>query len=223
MARGELFLISAPSGAGKTTLMEMLMNGPLGISGSLATVVSHTTRQAREAERNGVDYHFASEAEFDRMVKEDLFLEWANVYGHRYGTSGAEVLPRLAAGLDVIHDLDVQGAERLLARMPEAHSVFILPPSFLALRQRLLGRATDSAAAVARRLDLSLWEIERYVNYDYVIVNSEAERACQALAAIICEKRQRRGRMQAEAESISDEIRAEIAAWQRGASDQSTS
>lgn len=212
MPRGELFLISAPSGAGKTTLMEMLLDGPLGRSGSLATVVSHTTRPPRHGERPGVDYHFVNPEKFERLVAADQFLEWAHVHGHRYGTSREEVVPRLAAGFDVLHDLDVQGAERLLARMPEAHTIFVLPPSFAALRSRLLGRGADEPAAIARRLDVSLWEIERYSRYDYVIVNDNAERAGAALAAIITEKRQRMVRAREQAEAIVAEIRREIAA-----------
>ena len=204
VARGELFLISAPSGTGKSTLVRRVLadRRRRALGGELAFGASHTTRRPRRGEVDGREYHFVALEEFRRMRDADQFLEWAEVHGNLYGTSVDEVLPRLAAGIDVLHDLDVQGAERLLARLPEAHSIFVLPPSYAALRQRLAGRAQDDPRTVARRLAVSRWEIERYAMCSYVIINRDAELAATALAAIILDKRHRRERMDARVQEI---------------------
>jgi guanylate kinase len=201
-ARGDLFLLSAPSGAGKTTLIRAMMTGALAHFGGVEFSVSHTTRRPRAGERDGEDYHFVDAAAFQTMIAEDRFLEWAEVHGNYYGTSIEAVVPALERGVDMLLDLDVQGAERLMARFPEAHSIFILPPSYEDLERRLRGRALDGATEIARRLAVSLWEIRRFDRYQYVIVNAEAERAAQALASIILEKRFRRARMESEVRSI---------------------
>ena len=146
------------------------------------------------------------------MVAAGHFLEWAHVYDHRYGTAAEEVLPRLERGIDVVHDLDVQGAERLRARMPETHSVFVLPPSYDELRRRLALRGAVEPGARARRLALSLSEIERYEEFDYVIVNRELRPAAEALAAVIVEKRHRRARMREVAEAIAGDFRTALGA-----------
>lgn len=209
MARGELFLISAPSGAGKTTLMKEVEQR-LGGSSDLAFVVSHTTRKSREGEAPGVDYHFVDDSTFDRMLAAGEFLEWAPVHGHRYGTAEAEVVPLLDRGLDVIHDLDVQGTERILHRLPDAHTIFVLPPSFAELSRRLSARAADPAPEILVRLGVSLTEIECYENYDYVIINRDVAAAADALTAIVVEKRHRRERMKGEAEAILRDFRASL-------------
>lgn len=201
-ARGELFILSAPSGAGKTTLIQAMMSGPLAQFGGVAFSISHTTRRPRAGEVDGRDYHFVNEATFERMITDGGFLEWAVVHGRYYGTSIAAVEPSLADGIDMILDLDVQGAEHLMARFPDAHSIFVLPPSYLDLERRLRGRGLDDADEIARRLVVSLWEIKRFDRYHYVIINDRAERACQALAAIILEKRHRRARMAGQVQSI---------------------
>jgi guanylate kinase len=194
-ARGDLFLLSAPSGAGKTTLIRASM-AELEVSGPIAFSVSHTTRRPRAGEEAGRDYHFVNRDEFQRMIAADQFLEWAEVHGNYYGTSKDAVLPLLARGVDVLVDLDVQGAERLMRSFPEAFSIFVLPPSYDDLVQRLEGRALDGREEILRRLAVSLWEIKRYDSYQYVIVNDDAERATRALTAIILEKRHRRARME---------------------------
>ena len=193
-ARGDLFIVSAPSGAGKTTLIQSFLQGSAGQAGGFAFSVSHTTRRPRPGERDGADYHFVEPETFRAMIDAGDFLEWAEVYGNYYGTSNSEVLPRLEAGVDMLLDIDVQGAARVLAAHPEAVSIFVLPPSYADLERRLRGRASDGGADIARRLTVSLSEIRCYEQYQYVIINTDASRAAQALAAIILDKRQRRER-----------------------------
>ena len=195
MQRGELFIVSAPSGAGKTTIIRHLMDGPLGRSGALVYSVSHTSRPARANELEGRDYHFIDVPTFERMAAEGAFLEWAEVHGEFKGTSRERVMQALDSGLDVLVDIDVQGAEQLSEKMPQAHSVFILPPSYDELERRLRGRRLDRPEAIARRLAVSLWEIERYQRYDYVIINDDVELASDTLAAIILDKQHRLDRM----------------------------
>jgi guanylate kinase len=200
--RGELFILSAPSGTGKTTLVRSLLGGGLAGTEGLAFSVSHTTRRPRAGEVDGRDYHFVSAETFQAMIAGDLFLEWAEVHNHYYGTSWAEVTPRLDQGIDVLMDIDVQGAERVLARYPEAHSIFIMPPSHQALQQRLAQRGLDDPQAIASRLAVSQWEMRRWEGYKYVIINEDAHRASEVLSAIILEKRARQGRMRNRVQEI---------------------
>lgn len=206
MPRGDLFILSAPSGAGKTTLIQRIFANGLDRAG-VAFSVSHTTRAPRAGERDGVDYHFVAEATFRRMIAEDRFLEWAEVHSHYYGTSLDEVLPRLDQGMDVMLDIDVQGAEQVMARHPGAYSIFIMPPSFQALRQRLHQRGLDDPEEIARRLAVSLWEIKRYDRYQYVIINDDAERAAERLAAIVLDKRHRLQRMQERVSQVLEDFK----------------
>ena len=202
MTPGELFILSAPSGAGKTTLIQNLVNGRFSDLGGLAFSVSHTTRQPRQGEMDGKDYHFVDHATFLGMIEADAFLEWAKVHDNYYGTSRQEVFPRLERGIDVLLDIDVQGAEQVVLRVPEAHSVFVLPPGYEALERRLRLRGLDDDGTIARRLAVSLEEVNRYDRYRYVIINDDARRASEALAAIILEKRYRRERMQSRVQEI---------------------
>jgi guanylate kinase len=191
MQRGELFILSAPSGTGKTTLIRGMLAEGLAGFGGIAFSVSHTTRPPRRGEVAGQDYHFVDHQTFQEMIAADQFLEWAEVHHQHYGTSYAEVLPRLEQGIDVIMDIDVQGAERVLSRHPEAHSIFIIPPSYQDLARRLQHRGLDDPRQIARRLAVSLWEIRCYDRYQYVIINDDVARASDVLAAIILEKRHR--------------------------------
>jgi guanylate kinase len=202
MARGELFILSAPSGTGKTTLIRSLLEGGSRAAGNLHFSVSHTTRAPRRREKDGEDYHFVDRDVFRGMIARDEFLEWAEVHNNYYGTSNREVLPRLEQGIDVLMDIDVQGAERVMAEHPEAHSIFIMPPSYASLRQRLHRRGLDDEEEIERRLAVSLWEIRRYSRYKYVIVNRDAAHASEALAAIVLAKRQRTERVRGEIESV---------------------
>jgi guanylate kinase len=186
-----LFILSAPSGAGKTTLIQRILNSSCEDLGDIAFSVSYTTRSPRRGEVDGRDYHFVDHRTFQNMIAADQFLEWAEVHNNYYGTALKEVQPRLDAGVDVILDVDVQGAERVLHQRPDAHSIFIIPPTYEELENRLTSRGLDDPLEISRRLAVSLWELRRYRQYDYVIVNDDADRASEALAAIFLEKRHR--------------------------------
>ncbi|MEJ2314433.1 MAG: guanylate kinase [Nitrospirota bacterium] len=192
--RGDLFVVSAPSGAGKTTLCRRLISMMPGIEFS----VSYTTRAPRAGEADGVDYVFVDEAEFRRMADSGEFAEWAEVHGNLYGTSGRTLKETLAGGSDLLLDIDVQGARQLRERFPGGIYVFVLPPSMDALQERLGGRKTDSPEVVRRRLSRARDEIRDYEHYDYVIVNDDFERALGELEAIVTARRKGSGRVDRE-------------------------
>lgn len=198
---GDLFIISAPSGAGKTTLIGGLMER-LAPHGKPVFSVSHTTRPPRRGEHDGQQYHFVDPPTFERLIGEDAFLEWAWVHGNLYGTARGEVAPRLARGEDVLLDIDVQGAEQVLARCPEAVSIFIMPPSADTLAMRLRGRGSDCEETIAQRLANAQVEVQKYGSYQYVIVNDDAALAADVLAAIVLAERHRTRRMEPRAASI---------------------
>lgn len=200
--KGELFILSAPSGSGKTSLIRGMLEGGLADFGDLAFSISHTTRPPRQGEVGGIDYHFVELPVFQEMIANERFLEWAEVHNNYYGTAFEEVLPHLEQGTDVLLDIDVQGAERVLGRYPEAHGIFIMPPSYDSLRERLEGRGLDDDAEISRRLAVSLWEVKRYGMYSYVIINDDLERASNVLASIILEKRHRLARMREVTEGL---------------------
>ena len=212
VVRGELFILSAPSGAGKTTLVHYAMKLIDGVEFS----ISHTTRRPRDNERDGRDYHFVDRTKFDRMVADGRFLEWAEVHGNLYGTAVDEVLPRIERGVDVLLDIDVQGAKQVMSLPGGAEGIlrtpvwgiFVMPPSYDALVSRLRGRDLDDAPEITQRLAGSLKEVGRVRDYDYVIVNERAEAASRILAAIILEKRQRRGRMRERVERVLADFQA---------------
>lgn len=176
-----LFVVSAPSGAGKSTVLRQVLSGLEGLRFS----VSHTTRSPRPGEQDGVQYHFVSETEFQRLIDAGQFLEWAQVHRHRYGTSRGEYERAAAQGLDLLLDLDVQGAAQVRRQFPGAVTVFLLPPSFQALEARLRGRAQDDEATVRLRLRGALEEVRRYAEYDYVLVNDDLDDCAGALTSIV--------------------------------------
>ena len=183
--RGNLFVVSAASGSGKSTLVDAV----LARSENVTRVITCTTRLPRGQERDGVDYHFLTTEEFERRIAAEDFLEYAPVHGRLYGTSRAEVEPLLAAGTDLFLVIDVQGAAKVRERMPEAVTVFVLPPSYASLEARLRKRCqienhTDEED-LARRLATARHEVERYVEFEYVIVNDDLDRAVAALESIV--------------------------------------
>jgi guanylate kinase len=189
--KGDIFVVSAPSGAGKTTLIRRLMAEIHGIHFS----VSHTTRKPRASEAEGVDYHFTDDEKFDAMVASGDLFEWAEVHGHRYGTSAAEVDVPIAHGEDVLLDIDTQGAASIKKLRPDALLIFIVPPSAQALRERLAKRAADNEEDLKRRLEAAGHEVAALKTYDYCIVNDSLERALKDLQAIIKTCRLRHDRM----------------------------
>ncbi len=184
---GTLFIVSAPSGAGKTTLVSALIAGDTRIRKS----VSYTTRKARHGEENGRDYHFVEAAEFERMRLRGDFLETAEVHGNVYGTSRRAVEKETSAGYDVVLEIDWQGAAQIRKLHPQAVAIFILPPSIEALEKRLRGRAQDSADIIAKRIAAARGEISHVGEFDYVIINEEFNRAAQDLISIIRAERLR--------------------------------
>jgi guanylate kinase len=179
--RGRLVVLAAPSGAGKTTLVHALLKRKRGVQFS----VSYTTRQPRSAEVDGKDYFFVTEETFRRMIDEDAFLEYARVFDHWYGTSREHVDSLLRSGEPVVLEIDWQGARQVRRRAPEALGIFILPPSVAELERRLRGRGTDSEATIQRRLRDALGDIGHWHEFDFAVINDDADAAAEALAAII--------------------------------------
>ncbi|MGB1237307.1 MAG: guanylate kinase [Pseudomonadales bacterium] len=184
-ATGTLYIISAPSGAGKTSLVKAL----LARDERVRVSVSDTTRAMRPGEVDGVDYNFVDMQRFDENIAKGLFLEYAEVFTNKYGTSKAWVEDQLVQGVDVILEIDWQGAQQVRELMPQAQSVFILPPSKTELRKRLQGRGTDEQAVVDHRMDNAVGEMVHYNEFDYVVVNDDFEQALEALAAIFVSRR----------------------------------
>jgi guanylate kinase len=179
--RGVLYIISSPSGAGKTTLARMVAE-----SQKLVFSVSYTTRPPRAGERDGVDYKFVTDDEFSRMIEHQEFAEWAVVYGSRYGTAIHTVNRALEDGTDYLFDIDWQGGQQLRRQWPaDSVLIFILPPSIAELERRLRRRATDSPEAIQRRLAIAKRELAQYGDYDYLVVNDNLDRAHQQLDAIV--------------------------------------
>jgi guanylate kinase len=193
-----VFVISAPSGSGKSTLVHELMRRVAGLRFS----VSYTTRDPRGQEQNGRDYFFIDRADFEARVAKDEFLEWAEVFGHYYGTHRSELDRAEADGCDLVLDIDVQGAQQLKKKIPTAVSIFILAPSRQELEQRLRARSQDSAEVIELRLHEAAEEIRNYWRYDYVLVNGEVNASVERFAAIVAATRSRRERMEREIRPI---------------------
>lgn len=197
-SRGLLFIVSAPSGAGKTTLVERLVEQVPRLKMSR----SYTSRPAREGETDGVDYNFVSRVRFEEMVAAGDFLEWADVFGNLYGTCGSDTDRLLDVGDDVVLVIDVQGARKVRHRGVPATAVFVMPPSFEVLEHRLRGRSKDDETAIQRRLQVAREEVASFAEYDYVVVNDELTAAVDRLRSIVVAERARLQRMRPETEII---------------------
>ncbi|MEG3756086.1 guanylate kinase [Psychromonas arctica] len=180
---GTLYIVSAPSGAGKSSLIQALLsdssNQPSQVS------ISHTTRSPRPGEVNGEHYHFVSETEFKQLIEENAFFEWAEVFGNYYGTSRVAIEESLAQGIDVMLDIDWQGARQVREVMPNARGIFILPPNRKELELRLNKRGQDSQEIIAKRMREAQSEMSHYTEYDYLIVNDDFDTATQEFSAIV--------------------------------------
>ena len=189
--RGVMFILSSPSGAGKTTISRMLLDADPDIKLS----VSVTTRTPRPGEVDGVHYYFVSDAEFDRLVEEDDFYEWAPVFGHRYGTPKGRIRNALKEGQDFLFDIDWQGTQQLYQKdQQDVVRVFILPPSIAALEQRLRGRGTDTEEVIAARMERARSEISHWDAYDYVVINEDAGECFAKVREILDAERMKRQR-----------------------------
>jgi guanylate kinase len=190
--------MSAPSGTGKTTLAEQLATR----TPQLRLSRSYTSRPARPGEVDGVDYNFVSRERFEQMAAADEFLEWADVFGNLYGTRAADTEALLHAGCDVVLVIDVQGARKVRQRGIETTAIFIMPPSFAVLEQRLRNRSKDSEAAIQRRLQVAREEVASFAEYDFVVVNDDVTAALERLRSILLAQRARLRSMRYEAETI---------------------
>jgi guanylate kinase len=196
--RGLLLVVSAPSGTGKTTVVERLVQ----VTPDLALSRSYTSRSVRTGETDGIDYNFITRTRFEAMVAADAFLEWADVFGNLYGTGAEDAERELAAGRDLVLVIDVQGARQVRARCPGTVGVFVLPPSYDVLERRLRGRSKDSEAAMQRRLRTARDEVAAFVEYDYVVVNDELEACVERIRAVLLAERARLRSMRGAAEAI---------------------
>jgi len=183
--RGIPFVVAAPSGTGKTTVCRRVIESDPGVVFS----VSHTTRPKRDGEVDGADYHFTTPAEFDALVAEDAFLEWAEYNGNRYGTSWASLDALLAEGRDVILEIEVQGARQVRERCKDARFIFLLPPSLASLGARLRGRGTDPDEQIRDRLELAPRELERVHGFDFVVVNDDLSQCVATVEEVIRSER----------------------------------
>ena len=184
--RGHLFIISAPSGAGKTTLAKAVLQQFTDMLYS----ISYTTRKSRAEERDGVDYHFVSKQDFKKGIKKGRWAEWAEVYGNYYGTSAEFIEKNLLSGCDILLDIDVQGTLQILKHYPDSVTIFILPPSMNALRKRLEMRDSDSQAVIENRLENARNEMAQKKMYRHIIVNDKLSAAIEAISAIFKKYRQ---------------------------------
>ncbi len=202
MSKGTLYIISAPSGAGKTSLVKQLVAG----SDSITVSVSHTTRPMRPGEENGVDYHFVAEQEFLSMVGHGAFLEHAQVFDNYYGTSQQHVEQQLLDGRDVILEIDWQGARQVRKLIQDSLSIFILPPSRQALRERLENRGQDDEQVIQRRMQDAVNEMSHYAEFDYLVVNDVFEEALQDLKCIFSANRLRQVRQECNIQNLLIEL-----------------
>lgn len=189
MSLGNLYIISAPSGAGKSSLINALLSDLPRSQVQLS--ISHTTRNPRPAEENGVHYYFTQHDEFKRLIEQEHFLEWAEVFGNYYGTSLPMIERSLEQGIDVFLDIDWQGARQIREKVPNVKTIFILPPSKAELEKRLIGRGQDSAETIAKRMNEAVSEMSHYNEFDYVIVNDDFQVSLSELKSILTAERLR--------------------------------
>jgi guanylate kinase len=199
---GSLYTISAPSGAGKTSLVKALIER----DPSIVVTVSHTTRSIRPGEQNGVNYHFVSEADFLAQVDQGAFLEYAKVFGNFYGTAQAEVDTKLASGCDVILEIDWQGARQIRAALPQTKAIFILPPSRDALRERLMQRGQDDVSVIDQRMAEATSEMSHFGEADFIVLNDDFPRALDDLHSIFRSQRLHCARQQEVLQSVLDNL-----------------
>ena len=187
MSLGNLYILSAPSGAGKSSLINALLADLP--RNEVRLSISHTTRNPRPAEEDGVHYYFTTHAEFEALIEKDHFLEWAEVFGNYYGTSLPMIEKSLEQGVDVFLDIDWQGARQIRQKVPNVKTIFILPPSREELKNRLVGRGQDSEETIAKRMAEAKSEMSHYSEFDYVIVNDDFQQALSELKAILTAER----------------------------------
>ena len=199
MRRGLLFVVSAPSGAGKTTLVERLVE----VVPNLAKSRSYTSRPMRPGERQGIDYNFMSAPEFEAMAARKEFLEWTNLFGQSYGTGDTDTERHLNSGRDLVLVIDVHGARQVRHVRPDTPAIFMLPPSFETLERRLRGRSKDSEAQIRHRLDVARSEVAAFTEYDYLVVNDEFQACLDRMCSIMTAERSRLHAMQSAVERIS--------------------
>ena len=202
MHKGQLFIISAPSGAGKTSLVKKLLSS----TDNLSVSISHTTRQQRAGEIDGQDYYFVSTEEFKAMLQNQAFLEHAQVFDNYYGTAQQTVVDELAGGTDVILEIDWQGARQVKKILSESCAIFILPPSTRELEVRLRSRGQDSEETIARRMRDAVTEISHYDEFDYILVNDDFDNALLQLKSIIIAARMKKKRQLVELQSLLAEL-----------------
>jgi guanylate kinase len=187
---GQLFVISGPSGAGKSSIVKAL----LGQTNGLVYSISHTSRRPRGREKNGIEYHFVDAGTFNRMIEAGAFVEWAKVYDDFYGTSFSNLKAQTGSGLDVLLDLDSQGAENIRKHFEDSVLIYILPPSLAILEKRLKGRATDDEGVIHMRMEKALNDMDNCLWYDYIIINDDLEKATTEAKSIIISERCRTAR-----------------------------
>jgi guanylate kinase len=205
---GNLFIIAAPSGAGKSTLIKSILAKSTEQQ-AMQLSVSHTTRKPRPGETNGIEYHFVDHAEFEAMIEQDAFYEYAEVFGNYYGTSKAAISDKLDQGIDVFLDIDWQGARQIKQQNPDVIGIFITPPSISALEERLTGRGQDSAEVIAGRMAEAKSEMSHYNEFDFVVVNDDLEQAKSAFESIVVSCRSRLDKQEIRHQALFEQLLAE--------------